>query len=45
MVCLYLFLLLMILLVTVVVLYRTMRPFMPHKRWLDGYTVGRRTRR
>ena len=42
MVCLYLFLLLMILLVTVVVLYRTMRPLYALLRWLDGYTVGAR---
>ena len=40
MVCLYLFLLLMILLVTVIVLYRTMRPLYALLRWLDGYTVG-----
>jgi len=40
MACLYLFLLLMILLVTVVVLYRTMRPLYALLRWLDGYTVG-----
>lgn len=39
-VCLYLFLLLMILLVTVIVLYRTMRPLYALLRWLDGYTVG-----
>ena len=39
-VCLYLFLLGMILLVTVVVLYRTMRPLYALLRWLDGYTVG-----
>ena len=42
MVCLYLFLLLMILLVTVIVLYRTMRPLYALLRWLDGYTVGAR---
>ena len=36
MVCLYLFLLLMILLVTVIVLYRTMRPLYALLRWLDG---------
>ena len=40
MVCLYLFLLMMILLVTVIVLYRTMRPLYALLRWLDGYTVG-----
>lgn len=39
-VSLYLFLLGMILLVTVVVLYRTMRPLYALLRWLDGYTVG-----
>lgn len=39
-VCLYLFLLGMILLVTVIVLYRTMRPLYALLRWLDGYTVG-----
>ena len=39
-VCLYLFLLGMILLVTVVVLYRTMRPLYALLRWLDGYIVG-----
>lgn len=39
-VCLYLFLLLMILLVTVIVLYRTMRPLYALLRWLDSYTVG-----
>ena len=42
MVCLYLFLLLMILLVSVIVLYRTMRPLYALLRWLDGYTVGAR---
>ena len=42
MVCLYLFLLMMILLVTVIVLYRTMRPLYALLRWLDGYTVGAR---
>ena len=42
MVCLYLFLLLMILLVTVIVLYRTMRPLYALLRLLDGYTVGAR---
>ena len=42
MVCLYLFLLLMILLVTGIVLYRTMRPLYALLRWLDGYTVGAR---
>ena len=41
MVCLYLFLLLMILLVTVIVLYRTMRPLYALLRWLDDYTVGK----
>ena len=39
-VSLYLFLLGMILLVTVVVLYRTMRPLYALLRWLDDYTVG-----
>lgn len=39
---LYLFLLLSVLLVTVVVLYRTMRPLYALLRWLDGYTVGAR---
>ena len=33
---------LMILLVTVIVLYRTMRPLYALLRWLDGYTVGAR---
>ena len=41
-VSLYLFLLMMILLVTVIVLYRTMRPLYALLRWLDGYTVGAR---
>ena len=40
-VSLYLFLLGMILLVTVVVLYRTMRPLYALLRWLDDYTVGK----
>ena len=35
-------LLLMILLVSVIVLYRTMRPLYALLRWLDGYTVGAR---
>lgn len=39
-VSLYLFLLGMILLVTVVVLYRTMPAPLRPARWLDGYTVG-----
>lgn len=37
---LYLFLLLTILLVNVLVLYRTLRPLYALLRWLDGYTVG-----
>ena len=39
-VALYLFLLLLVLLVTVGVLYRTMRPLYALLRWLDSYTVG-----
>lgn len=37
---LYLFLLLLVLLVTVWVLHRTMRPLYALLRWLDAYTVG-----
>ena len=37
---LYLFLLLSVLLVTVLLLYRTMRPLYALLRWLDNYTVG-----
>lgn len=37
---LYLFLLLSVLLVTTLVLYRTMRPLYVLLRWLDSYTVG-----
>lgn len=40
MVWLYLFLLLSVLLVTTVVLYRTMRPLYALLRWLDDYRVG-----
>ncbi len=39
---LYLCLLLSVLLVTVVLLYRTMRPLYALLRWLDAYTVGSR---
>ena len=37
---LYLSLLLLVLLVTILLLYRTMRPLYALLRWLDGYTVG-----